>query len=305
MQRIILIFSSLFCFYYSFGQVEEFDTLISLEGVEIRDSAIEKQPYQLEMINQNNISAAPSKDVGILLRTVPNVSGIRKGGIGIDPVVRGFKYSQINTQVNHGMKIEGGCPNRMDPAVAHIDVDDINKLEVIKGPFALRYGPVLGSVINIQTLQPQFYDKFQVNVKGLFGYESNWNGMKQHLAVSGGNKVVYFALSGNYKKYGNYTAGNDMIVKSAFTRYNWTANLGIAPAKGHQLILVFDDSHARDVLFPSLPMDERKDDTRLMSVDYKIEKISNTFRNFSAKIYYSDVDHEMDNKNSGYNSPNI
>jgi len=297
MQKIILIISSLFCFYFSFGQVEESDTLISLEGVEIRDSGIEKQPYQVEIIKQNNISAAPSKDVGNLLRTVPNVSGIRKGGIGIDPVVRGFKYSQINTQINNGMKIEGGCPNRMDPAVAHIDVDDIKKLEVVKGPFALRYGPVLGSVVNIQTLQPQFNDKFKVNVKGLFGYESNWNGMKQHLAVSGGNKVVYFALSGNYKKYGNYTAGNDMLVKSSFTRYNWTANLGIAPAKGHQILLVFDDSHARDVLFPSLPMDERRDDTRLMSVDYKIKKLSNTFRNFSAKIYYSDVDHEMDNKN--------
>jgi len=297
MKRIALIIISLSCYIIANAQADkELDTLISLKSVEIRGIAGENLPYQVETIQQKLINSEPAKDIGILLRQVPNVSGIRKGGIGVDPVVRGFKYSQINTQLNNGMKIEGGCPNRMDPTVAHVDVDDIQQLEVIKGPFALRYGPVLGSVVNIKTIQPMPHEKFKVNVKGLFGYESNWNGMKQHLSVYGGNKTVYFSLSGNYKKYGNYTAGNDILVKSGFTRYNWTANLGISPAKGHHILLSYDDSHGRDVMYPALPMDERKDDTRLLSVDYKIDKISNTFRNFSVKFYHSDVNHEMDNK---------
>ncbi|MEZ5195165.1 MAG: hypothetical protein R2764_01805 [Bacteroidales bacterium] len=44
--------------------------------------------------------------------------------MGIDPVVRGFKYSQLNVQVDNGLKIEGGCPNRMDPATAHVEIED-------------------------------------------------------------------------------------------------------------------------------------------------------------------------------------
>ncbi|MEA3477791.1 MAG: TonB-dependent receptor, partial [Bacteroidota bacterium] len=296
MNRIIAILFCIACTQTVLAQVEkQSDTLIILKGVEIRGSD-ERLPYQMEVVRQEAIEAEPAKDVGNLLRTLPNVSGIRKGGIGIDPVVRGFKYSQINTQINNGIKIEGGCPNRMDPAVSHIDADDIKKLEVIKGPFALRYGPVLGSVVNIQTLKPMPNNVFEIHVKGLFGYESNWNGTKQQLSVFGGNKAIFFSLSGNYKKYGNYTAGNDMTVKSAFTRYNWSANLGISPAKGHQILFSYDDSHGRDVLFPALPMDERKDDTRLMSVDYTIDKISETFRDFSVKLYHSNVNHEMDNK---------
>jgi len=49
-------------------------------------------------------------------------------------------------------------------------------------------------------------------------------------------------------------------------------------------------------MFPALPMDEREDDTRLMSLDYKAISVSNNFDEFNAKVYISDVSHLMDNK---------
>jgi iron complex outermembrane receptor protein len=55
--------------------------------------------------------------------------------VGIDPVVRGFKYSQLNVQLNGGLRIEGGCPNRMDPATAHVDMNDLENITILKGPF--------------------------------------------------------------------------------------------------------------------------------------------------------------------------
>ena len=294
---MIFIITSYVLSFTVFAQVDTgSDTLVELRGIEIRASKSRPVPYQVDFIEQKSISAEPAKDLGLLLRDVPNVSGVRKGGMGIDPVVRGFKFSQLNIQVNNGLKIEGGCPNRMDPAVAHIDADDITKLEVIKGPYALRYGPVMGSVINIKTMKPMPNERFKVHLKGILGYESNWGGMKQHLSVFGGSRKVYFSLSGNYKDYGDYKSGNDIVVKSGFTRYNWSANLGVSPAKGHNIIISFDDSHARNVYFPALPMDERKDDTRLISLDYRIDEISRNIKDFSLKVYHSDVNHLMDNK---------
>jgi iron complex outermembrane receptor protein len=282
--------------YCVFAQQEEPDTLVSLETVEIIDSQLSEQAYSVYSIDRLEIDVLPAKDVGGILRNIPNVNGVRKGGAVSDPVIRGFKYSQLNMQINSGHKIEGGCPNRMDPAVAHIDVDDIQSLEVIKGPFALRYGPNFGGVVNMKTIQPMPRKEFKINVGAMMGYESNWNGFKNRLSIDGGNDKVFFSLSGNLKKYGNYKDGNGNEVKSGFERYNYTAQLGMSPFKNNFLIVSYDQSYGKNVLFPALPMDEREDNTKLISLDYKAINISDVFKEFSAKLYFSDVSHLMDNK---------
>ncbi|MEN8226002.1 MAG: TonB-dependent receptor [Bacteroidota bacterium] len=289
---LIIIIST----FQGMAQHNEPDTLVSLDAVEIVDTQKSESAFTVHSLNRQKIESMPAKDVGGIMRSIPNVSGIRKGGAVSDPVVRGFKYSQLNVQLNGGQKIEGGCPNRMDPAAAHIDVDDINSLEVIKGPFALKYGPNFGGVINMKTLQPLPNNEFEINVGAMIGYESNWNGMKNRLSVNGGNDKVFFFLSGNFKKYGNYKDGDGREVKSGFEKCNYTAQIGLRPFINNYLVIAYDQSHGKNVLFPSLPMDEREDNTRLISLDYKAMEISEHFSLFSAKLYLSDVSHLMDNK---------
>jgi len=291
----ILILFSLF-FLGGFAQ-EEPDTLITLHEFEITSvyQGNDQEPYPKEVITENDIQKMTTRDVGDLLRSSPNVSGIRKGGIGLDPVMRGFKFSQINVQLNNGQKIEGGCPNRMDPPTAHIDPDDIREMEIIKGPYALRYGPNFGGVINMKTLRPYKNKSFKIHAGAMLGYESNWNGAKEQVYLKGGNDKVFFHLSGNHKEYNNYKDGNGDIVNSAFQRYNFNGQLGVTIAQGHHLIASVDQSYGRNVLFPALPMDEREDNTNLMSLDYRA-KISKTLNNLQFKAYRSDVDHLMDNK---------
>ena len=279
------------------GQELPPDTLISLETVEISDqNAQDQETFTRGMVPRETLEELPLKDIGSALRTVPNVNGVRKGAAVSDPVVRGFKYSQLNVDLNNGQKIEGGCPNRMDPAVAHVDVDDIEKLEVLKGPHAFRYGPNFGGVVRMETRRPQLRKKFGVNVGALMGYESNWDGYKNSLSIDGGNDKVFFGLSGNMKKYGNYEDGDGREVSSGFERYNYSAQLGIVPFHNSTLRLSYDQSYGKDIMFPALPMDEREDDTRLLSLDFEALKISPHFNSFTAKFYISDVNHLMDNK---------
>ncbi len=270
--------------------------LLVWRAVDIVGAELPEQAFTINNLERIEIGVLPARDIGDVMRNIPNVNGVRKGGAVLDPVIRGFKYSQLNVQVNGGQKIEGGCPNRMDPATAHIDVDDIRSLEVIKGPFALRYGPNFGGVINMKTIQPIPQKEFKINVGAMLGYESNWNGFKQRLSIDGGNDKVFFSLSGNLKKYGNYKDGDGNEIKSSFNKYNYTAQLGVSPFKNNYLIVSYDRSYGRNVLFPALPMDEREDDTQLISLDYKSLKISEIFNEFNAKVYISDVSHMMDNK---------
>lgn len=267
-----------------------------LEGVEITEQAFQKGPFVNELIKQEQIEKLPARDIGDFLRSEPNVNGIRKGGGNLDPVIRGLKFGQLNVQANTGQKIEGGCPNRMDPAASHIDINDISRIEILKGPYALRYGPNFGAVLNLVTAKAKPFSKFQVHARAIKGWESNWNGNKEHVTIFGGNNTIYFALSGNNQDYGNYEDGNGNTVKSSFRKYNFSAELGIAPWKNHELRLAYKNSQGRDFNFPTLPMDERSDETQLYSATYHYLNQNTTLRTVDAKIYLSDVNHEMDNK---------
>ena len=275
---------------YLVPKVEELEELI------VADEGAEITPYRVNRIDLPEIRKAANSDIGTFLRTTPNVSGIRKGGTNIDPVIRGFRSAQVNVQLNQGIKIEGGCPNRMDPASSHIELLDVKEIRIYKGPYALRFGPNIGGIIRIHTMKPGEYKKFMTHVTAIQGFESNWNGVKGHLDVRGGNKFINFNLSGNYNKYGNYTAGNSETINSKFSKYNYSAWLGVNPVKHHSFTFSFEESFSRNVMFPALPMDERSDDTRIMSFNYTGKQLNKRINSVSFSVYRSGVDHVMDNK---------
>ncbi len=272
---------------------------IKLTPFEIRDSILKKLPYMETNIQKEQLDGIAIRDVGDFLRSIPNVSGVRKGGVAVDPVIRGFKFSQLNVVLDNGVKIENGCPNRMDPVSAHVEAEDIENIEVIKGPFVLKYGPALGGVINLVTEKPHPTEKFEIHADALYGFETNWNGQKEHVSVWGGNKKIYFMLTGGYRDYGNYQSGNaaghDTTYSSSFRKYNYGGKLGFSPKKNHSIMLSYNEIHGRNVMYPALPMDEKSDDTRLIALDYNAVDLSSIIKSLDVKIYFSQVDHLMDN----------
>lgn len=268
----------------------------TIEGIEITEKAFHLDPFVKDVIKQKAIEKQPARDLGDFLRLEPNVAGIRKGGGNIDPVIRGLKFGQLNVQANTGHKIEGGCPNRMDPAASHIDVNDISRIEILKGPYALRYGPNFGAVLNLVTEKARPFKSWELRAKAIKGWESNWNGTKEHITILGGNHQSYFAITANNQDYGNYKDGDGNEVKSEFRKYNFSAEAGLRIFDFHEFRIAYKNSQGRDIRFPSLPMDERLDDTELFSATYRYNNVNATLRTVEAKIYNSEVHHEMDNK---------
>lgn len=266
-----------------------------LDEVVIIDSSISALPYTISKIDNTLLITAVNKDAGEILKTIPNVSGVKRGGTSIDPVIRGFKYNQINTFIDGGIKIEGGCPNRMDPALSHLEPDDISEIEIIKGPHSLRYGPSFGGIIKVKTRNQKPYKDWELHAIAKRGYESNWDGHSEYANINGGNNFIFFNLSGSRKDYDNYIAGNDLLFKTAFKKYGYSAELGIQPWKGHLMSFSYNESFGRNVFYPALPMDEKSDDTRIMSADYVIENLSSKIKKISLNSYYTEVDHLMVN----------
>lgn len=276
-----------------YGQKESArDTLLlnEFEVVGTRDIL-----YPIEVIDSVKIASEPIRDIGDFLRLQNNVSAIRKGGVALDPVIRGFKYSQVTVLLNNGVKVEGGCPNRMDPVASHIEMENVSKIEIVKGPYLLRYGPVFGALVNIQTIQPEEPEKPAIHGQALYGFESNWNGQREFARVYGGGGGISFNVSGGYKGYGSYTAGNDQQFSSSFRKANLNAAIGLDLGQDHKLTLGYMYDQGRDIMFPALPMDERSDNTNLISAGYQSGLLGKRFRKVSAQFYYSYVNHVMDN----------
>ncbi|MBC8320694.1 MAG: TonB-dependent receptor [Bacteroidetes bacterium] len=272
-------------------------SVLNLTEIEIMGLTDNQIPFSIDKIVLKNIEATNLSDIGGLIATQPNIGGIRKGATGIDPVIRGFKYSQVVVQLNGGTRIEGGCPNRMDPTASHVNINDLNEITIYKGPFALKYGPNFGGLINLKTHTPHFYNKFEKHISMFVGGQTNHNGYKSGIRIFGGNSLLSYTVSANRNKFGDYTAGNGDIINSSSDNYNITSGIGIRPAEGHVTTINYDRSWGRNVDFTALPMDERTDDTKIYEFSYLVTSIGDAINFIKIVAYHSDVNHEMDNKN--------
>ena len=270
---------------------------IKLAEIEILGETEKKSTFSISRINLRTIEETNISDIGELISLEPNIGGIKKGAGGIDPVIRGFKYSQVAVQLNGGIRIEGGCPNRMDPTASHVNINDLSNVTIYKGPFAIKYGVNFGGLINLETFKPKYYDKFENHISIFIGTQTNHIGYKSGIRIYGGNSKVSYTVSANKNKFGNYTAGNGDVINAKADNYNIATGVGYKINNRHNITISADKSWERNVDFAALPMDERIDDTEIYSLSYQGQPMGKLFNFISAKIYLSNVNHEMDNKN--------
>ena len=274
---------------------QEVTTADTLNLTEVEIFGKQVRIYPIKPVLMKDVTYEPIHDVGDFLRQEPNVSGIRKGGVAIDPVVRGFKYSQVSVLLNNGVKIEGGCPNRMDPVVAHVESEDVRQIEVVKGPYILKYGPVMGALINIQTIQPEPFLKPSIHGKVIYGFETNWNGQREHIELTGGNSSFYFRATGGFKGYGSYTAGNGELFNTSFRKSYASVATGFRLTENHRFNLSYAYNQGNDIQFPALPMDEQLDKTHVASIQYDALNLGKVLNSIQVKGYFTSVHHVMDN----------
>lgn len=276
------------------------DTTLFLKGVEVL-ATDQHHPYArpVEILELQRLQSIPTSDASTMLSSISNVGGVRKGPVTLDPVVRGFRAGQLNVQLNGGLQIEGGCPNRMDPTSSHVASDRIASMQVFKGPYAFRYGPNMGGVVRILTIEPEVSTHKVFCAEATKRFESNWNANIESAAVSWQAPTFAAQAYAGRSQYGDYTSGGGETVSSAFNKYHY--GTGIRYQKGkHRLTLTADASHGYDVHYPALPMDERSDDTWFARTEYRYTAKREFFKHLDISLFHSQVHHVMDNKERAF-----
>jgi iron complex outermembrane receptor protein len=245
--------------------------------------------------------AADSPELGVAadggewLLSVPGVSGVRMGGHGVDPVIRGQRQTQLNVLLD-GAYVHGGCPNRMDPPSSYASPEIYDRVTVIKGVQTLIYGgggP--GGTVLFERSAPGFADGEHAQGRLGGGYASNGDVWDAFGELAAGSSRGYVRGVISRKEAGNYQDGSGVSVRSAYNETSGILDLGYNLDEANKLQFSAESVRGTDILFAGAGMDAPISDNDTVKLSFeKVSKLG-PFEGVRAQVYHSDVYHVMDN----------
>ncbi|MGB5442665.1 MAG: TonB-dependent receptor, partial [Gammaproteobacteria bacterium] len=241
------------------------------------------------------IDLAPVSDGGELLRNIPGISGIRQGGRGIDPIIRGQTNNRLNILLD-GAYVHGGCPNRMDPPTAYTSMNSYDNIIVIKGSQSVIYGGGgSGGTLLFERRTPRFSDDEPYRAEVSAGYKGNSDTQQYGADVAAGSRDWFIRGIVDYNDANNYEDGDGNTVRSAYTNKEGVIILGYTPSNDTRLELSYEANREEDVLFAGARMDAPYSDNDTTRLRFESGTPVGIFAGVKAELYYSNIDHLMNN----------
>lgn len=252
-----------------------------------------------DSVELTEVRESPARDVGELLAENTGLWKLRKGGIANDVVLRGLQSRDLNVLID-GERLYGACPNHMDPPAFHVDASQVERVDVGKGPFDVRYQGSLGGVVNIVTRRPEagWHANASVGL-GSYGF------VNPSTTLSYGGQRLSVLAGASYRRSDPYTDGRGQLFTAgvgyrpdtedsdAFRAKTVWGRAAWRPADGHQLEASYTRQRTDHTLYPYLLMDAIYDDADRLSVDYAAPALGGRLTGLKAQAYWSAVDHWM------------
>ncbi len=279
------------------GEETRLDLTLAMAALRETVSVVGETPGST--LEADRLRELPAHDVGEALGTQAGLWRLRKAGIANEVVLRGLQSRDLNVLID-GQRVYGACPNHMDPAAFHVDLAEVERVEVGKGPFDLKNQGSLGGTVNVVTRKPPPGWRASPNLAlGSYGF------VNPSLAVSHGGQRLSALLGYSYRAAQPYQDG-------AGRRFTETANyrpearddqafeVGTAwgrvlwvPGPGQQLDLAYTRQEADTVLYPYLLMDALRDDTDRVNLRYEASGLGARRASLRAQAYVTRVEHWM------------
>ena len=252
-----------------------------------------------DSMEKTEVRESAARDVGEALAETAGVWRLRKGAIASDVVLRGLQSRDLNVLID-GQRIYGACPNRMDPPAFHVDFSEVERVEVGKGPFDVRYQGSMGGLVNIVTRRPPdgWHASPALSI-GSFGFVN-----PSGTASYAGPRVS--ALGGySFRRSDPYTDGRGQLF-TAVANYKPTevdseafrASTAWGRAAwriegGGQLEASYTRQMADHMLYPYLQMDADYDNADRAALRFEQPRSGARVSAIRADVYWSRVDHWM------------
>lgn len=280
-------------------------TTINLNDVIIISSKYEKDinsiPLPVSIVKSQQIQNSPSQTVADILKTESGISLLSDGVWGTEISIRGLNRANIVTLVD-GNRIETATD--ISARLSMIDLNDIDRIEVIKGAVSSLYGSgATGGIVNIISKSGSYSENFKFNGNYYCGYSTVNRYYSNGINLFFTDKNWIAKLTGTFRKAGNINTPSGELSNSQFKDNSFSSLLSFKPVTNHELRLNFQQFKAFDVgipgasgLFPdnarvTYPQETR----RLYNIEYKINNLSSSLVKLSAKYFHQYISRDVEN----------
>lgn len=286
-------------------------TFLMAETIELGQISVVAETLSKEVQNINGEELKSADLADALSRNSASVTLIRGSGVANDIILRGQKRDNINVLMDDA-KIYGGCPNRMDPAITHINSDNIENVKIVEGPYDVENFGTLSGLVVAETKQPMQDMNADVNLgMGSYGYR------KASASAGGGNEYARALFSASTERSDQYKDGNgdtfyDQLLKDlgsstkqsmyttndlrAYEKKTFMGKVLITPSENQEIRLGYTLNRSDNVLYPSRTMDADYDDSDIYTLGYSLYDLGTYSKEIALEMYYSKVEHPMSTK---------
>lgn len=197
---------------------------------------------KIDVLKSKDIAFSGSANFMESLTKVPGIDMIAKGQGISKPVIRGLSMNDILV-MNNGVRIENYQFSENHPL--GIDDNDVERVEIIKGPASLLYGSdAIGGVINFIKEKPAPTGKILGDYR--MQLHSNTLGMNNSVGLKGASKNLFGGLRFGHKTHADYLqGGGNYVPNTRFNEMTFNANTGYTGKIG--IFKVFYDYFKQDL----------------------------------------------------------
>ncbi|TNE76601.1 MAG: TonB-dependent receptor [Gammaproteobacteria bacterium] len=212
------------------------------------------------------------------------------GGRGLDPIVRGQGQERVDVLLD-GIRVEGACPNRMDPPTSRLSAALAPLVQVRTTNRTLRWGPISGGQVVATTPSPDLGDD------GLAGHitvggSDNGAGRLVNGGLAVGGTQGWVRAAGGYEEADDYEDGDGNEVRSAYENAEGRLDAAWLADDGFYIKGLVSRQEERDVKYAGSGMDAPKTDTDIARIELGAPVAQG---DWNLLAWQADVDHVMDN----------
>lgn len=250
----------------------------------------------LSVLSPTTIHKKQARVTGELIRQVPGVDAVRRGPVGLDPVVRGLRETEVGTYIDGSRMFPAG-PLRMDSPLSHIDPNSIQKIHVVKGPYALTLGAGNLSAISVETTNRPLLTEKLFSATVTSGFQSNLNAADVSASIAGRHNKLSYQASGTWREGDDYKAGNSQTIQADFKSREVRGKAGIALTPNSHLSITGGYQKQDNLDYPGRLLNADFFKTSNVSARYRVEHANGLLRSLNISGYFNHIRHRMDNDN--------
>ena len=265
---------------------------IGLEAVEI--TAYRGTPQTYEQMQKAEIQEANPRDAGELIRKMAGADAVRRGPVGLDPVVRGLRETQVGVYID-GMRTFPAGPARMDSPLSHSGPSTMRSVEVIKGPYALTSGGSAMSAIRVQTNGLwEGPSGWTGQIRG--GYDTNLDSYQTTATVGGEEGRFAYRLDGAWRGGSTYETGGGTEVPGDFLNREARGKVGYKLNEASRITVAGGYQQQDDVDYPGRLLNAEFFKSGRGQIRYEYASGEGLLRGVDAQVYAYQTLHTMNNE---------